>query len=1061
MAFPGIASNSAVVGLSALGSRLRSSPAVVNRECCALCAPRSSGLRRPARVSPCRQRPLVFRVSPNSPLSFRQLRRSWCIKASSEDQTGPKEEDAQASGPAKPGGGEEENPKLDASSKRSRRGDADDAPRKLPSTAAGEDSFLDFLEQLFKPRALLATALQVFFFIMFARALNFFFGITIVNGRDTSPVVSTVAYSDFVKCAAANDLQTVEIDGVYVSFSKRSDEAEMAAARRALLHHYSELEKLGKPADGSRGLVDGSAPELPRPRVYTTTRPADLTTPYDLLLKNKVEFGAPDKRGSKLLNSAFVTLLYLGLLAGFVGRLGPFKFSQGVPAGSGRRRDRKGRAGEGGGERNTILFDDVAGVDEAKEELEEIVQYLRHPDRYVRVGARPPRGVLLVGRPGTGKTLLAKAVAGEADVPFFSVSASEFVELYVGMGASRVRELFARAKKEGPAIIFIDEIDAVAKGRESRIRGVGNDEREQTLNQLLTEMDGFDTSTAVIVLAATNRHDVLDSALLRPGRFDRTVAVEPPDKAGREAILRVHVTKKGLPLAADVDLAQVATNTCNFTGADLANLVNEAALLAGRQRKTTVSKEEFSLAVERVLAGVEKKVSSLSRVEKRTVARHEVGHALVGTAVGRVLPAGGVRVQKLSIIPRSGGALGFTYNAPPGEEQHLMFRDELRGHLAIMLGGRAAEEIACGRVSTGAVDDIQRATDLAYKAVAVYGLNESVGPLSIATLAAGGAGEGGLGWPRDQVRRRRRCPEMPHDSSWCLTCMMPPSCLKHASIVLRWCCDGANAAVVHVDATPRVMLRASSVTFGCSGVPSSSPCFLIVGCAVWLGIGCTKVALGLSCRLNWALAPLFLGQHVLLLVHADVLLMCMLLCLLTCVHMCLLMRLFMRTLAHLLMHLHKQMHLPLHLLICLVMHMCLRMRFLICMVMASAGLKADGAGGGGGEGDGGRRAGRGARRHHRQHGRPRGAGRRAGSRGAVGRAGAAQVAGGRARAARAGGVHPGATGDARASRRGGRGEGSPAVRIFIAGRREEGEVTAGGGPAISTASEQLFLLMYA
>uniref|UniRef100_A0A2P2KZ23 AAA+ ATPase domain-containing protein n=1 Tax=Rhizophora mucronata TaxID=61149 RepID=A0A2P2KZ23_RHIMU len=359
--------------------------------------------------------------------------------------------------------------------------------------------------------------------------------------------------------------------------------------------------------------------------------------------------------------------------------------------------------------------------------------------------------ILQVGLPGTGKTLLAKAVAGEAEVPFISCSASEFVELYVGMGASRVRDLFARAKKEAPSIIFIDEVDAVAKSRDGKFRIVSNDEREQTLNQLLTEMDGFDSNSAVIVLGATNRSDVLDPALRRPGRFDRVVTVEPPDRNGREAILKVHVSKKELPLGDDVDLSDIASMTTGFTGADLANLVNEAALLAGRKNKVVVEKIDFIHAVERSIAGIEKKTAKLQGSEKAVVARHEAGHAVVGTAVANLLP-GQPRVEKLSILPRSGGALGFTYSPPTNEDRYLLFIDELRGRLVTLLGGRAAEEVIySGRISTGALDDIRRATDMAYKAIAEYGLNQTIGPVSVATLSGGGIDEAGASpWGRDQ-----------------------------------------------------------------------------------------------------------------------------------------------------------------------------------------------------------------------------------------------------------------------------------------------------------------------
>ncbi|KAH1061627.1 hypothetical protein AAZX31_02G211000 [Glycine max] len=550
----------------------------------------------------------------------------------------------------------------------------------------------------------------------------------------------SVPYSEFLSKINGDQVQKVEVDGVHIMFKLKSDveTSEVAASASAAT---SSLE--------SESLVKSVAPT--KKIVYTTTRPSDIRTPYEKMLENEVEFGSPDKRSGGFFNSALIALFYCALLAGLLHRF-PVSFSQHT-AGQIRNRKSGTSAGTKSSEQGeSITFADVAGVDEAKEELEEIVEFLRNPDRYVRLGARPPRGVLLVGLPGTGKTLLAKAVAGEADVPFISCSASEFVELYVGMGASRVRDLFARAKKEAPSIIFIDEIDAVAKSRDGKFRIVSNDEREQTLNQLLTEMDGFDSSSAVIVLGATNRADVLDPALRRPGRFDRVVMVETPDRIGREAILKVHVSKKELPLAKDVDLGNIACMTTGFTGADLANLVNEAALLAGRQNKIVVEKNDFIQAVERSIAGIEKKTAKLKGSEKAVVARHEAGHAVVGTAVANLLP-GQPRVEKLSILPRSGGALGFTYTPPTNEDRYLLFIDELRGRLVTLLGGRAAEEVVySGRVSTGALDDIRRATDMAYKAIAEYGLNQTIGPVSISTLSNGGIDESGgsAPWGRDQ-----------------------------------------------------------------------------------------------------------------------------------------------------------------------------------------------------------------------------------------------------------------------------------------------------------------------
>ena len=529
-----------------------------------------------------------------------------------------------------------------------------------------------------------------------------------------------------------------------------------------------------------------------------------------------------------------------------------------------------------------VTFADVAGVDEAKEELQEVVDFLRAPARFARLGARPPAGVLLVGPPGTGKTLLARAVAGEAGVPFFSIAASEFIELYVGLGALRVRELFAAARRESPCIVFIDEIDAVAKGRgDSRRLSAGNDEREQTLNQLLTEMDGFETGLqqaaaaraaaarrrelqerrveqrrrraqrrrrrrlsslqgqgggegaaaaaaaaagankaddadgdlsddddedddaalaaaadddqdddddddqdddddddqddddadddddeseaalmaeadaaaaaeaaaagVVIVLAATNRPDVLDPALLRPGRFDRRVAVERPDRVGREQILRSHIERRALPLARDADPARVAQATTGFTGADLANLVNEAALLAGRRGLRLVGAAEFDAALLRSLAGVEKKRSVLAGSEKRTVAVHEAGHAVLGAAAARLLPGVVSPVERLSIVPRSGGALGFAYSPQKADDRALMYDVEVRAQLALLMGGRAAEALRSPAVSTGASDDIRRATELAVRAVSEFGLSPAVGPVHVGLLGQGAAGGGAGG----------------------------------------------------------------------------------------------------------------------------------------------------------------------------------------------------------------------------------------------------------------------------------------------------------------------------
>jgi cell division protease FtsH len=372
-----------------------------------------------------------------------------------------------------------------------------------------------------------------------------------------------------------------------------------------------------------------------------------------------------------------------------------------------------------------VKFADVAGVDEAKQELQEVVDFLKNSDKYTRLGAKIPKGVLLVGPPGTGKTLLAKAVAGEAGVPFFSMSGSEFVEMFVGVGASRVRDLFEKAKRQAPCIIFIDELDAIGKSRGNGMNpNGGNDEREQTLNQLLTEMDGFDGNTGVILIAATNRPEVLDPALRRPGRFDRQVVVDRPDRSGRAQILTVHANR--VKLGEDVDLELLATRTAGLTGADLANLVNEAALMAARNNRQAVLMADFEVAFERVLVGLEKRSRILNPIERQTVAYHEVGHALVGA-----LMTGRGKVEKISIVPRGVGALGYTLQMPD-EDRFLMMEDEIRGQIATLLGGRAAESVVFGKVSTGASDDIQKATNLAEKAITLYGMSDTLGPIAFA-----------------------------------------------------------------------------------------------------------------------------------------------------------------------------------------------------------------------------------------------------------------------------------------------------------------------------------------
>jgi len=369
-----------------------------------------------------------------------------------------------------------------------------------------------------------------------------------------------------------------------------------------------------------------------------------------------------------------------------------------------------------------VTFKDVAGIDEVIEEVREIVEYLKSPGRYTRLGAEIPKGVLLVGPPGTGKTLLARAIAGEAAVPFYSISGSDFVEMFVGVGAARVRDMFTKAKANAPCIIFIDEIDAVGRKRGAGIGG-GHDEREQTLNQLLAEMDGFEANTGVIVLAATNRPDVLDPALLRPGRFDRKIVVPRPDLHGREAILKIHTRNKRL--APDVDLSILARRTPGFVGADLENLCNEAALLAARQHKDRIEMADFEEALDRVLTGLKRRGIYITEREKEQIAYHEAGHALVGKLLPHADP-----VHKISIVPRGEGALGFTLQLPT-EDRYIVSRDELYDKLTVLFGGRAAEEIRFSSQTTGAAEDLKQATEIAKRMVVEYGMSEALGPINL------------------------------------------------------------------------------------------------------------------------------------------------------------------------------------------------------------------------------------------------------------------------------------------------------------------------------------------
>jgi cell division protease FtsH len=437
-------------------------------------------------------------------------------------------------------------------------------------------------------------------------------------------------------------------------------------------------------------------------------QPADLS-PQNI----QIEIKAPSAWVS-VLNVAAYILPFLILIGAFF-----FIFRQAQGSNNAAMSFGKSRARMFSGEHPTVTFEDVAGVDESKEELREVVEFLREPQKFVQLGARIPKGVLLVGPPGTGKTLLAKAVSGEAGVPFFSISGSEFVEMFVGVGASRVRDLFDQAKRHSPCIVFVDEIDAVGRQRGAGLGG-SHDEREQTLNQMLVEMDGFDTDTNIIIIAATNRPDILDPALLRPGRFDRRVVLDRPDVRGREAILKVHV--KGKPLAPDVDLSVLARSTPGFVGADLENLVNEAAILAARRNKHVITQSEFEEAIERVISGPERKSRLITPEEKRIVAYHEAGHAVVMNSMVDADP-----VHKVSIISR-GMMGGFTMSLPE-EDRTLMSRKKMLTDMVGMLGGRAAEEVVFDDITSGASNDIERVTQIARQMVTRLGMSDTLGPM--------------------------------------------------------------------------------------------------------------------------------------------------------------------------------------------------------------------------------------------------------------------------------------------------------------------------------------------
>ncbi len=514
-----------------------------------------------------------------------------------------------------------------------------------------------------------------------------------------------------------------------VPYSLFIDQVDDGAVKRAFITQDQIRYELANPQEGA-------------PSLLATTPIFDMDLPQRLESKG-VEFAAaPPKKPnvfSTILSWVVPPLIFILVLQFFARR------SMGGGGAQGALSFTKSKAKVYvPDEESRVTFADVAGVDEAKDELTEIVDFLKTPERYTEIGARIPKGVLLVGPPGTGKTLLSKAVAGEAEVPFFIISGSEFVELFVGAGAARVRDLFEQAKKKAPCIIFIDELDAIGKSRSGSMGVVGgNDEREQTLNQLLTEMDGFSsTDKPVIVLAATNQPEVLDAALLRPGRFDRQVLVDRPDLSGRKTILEIYVKK--VKLAEGVDIDRIAQATSGFAGADLANMVNEAALLAARGKRKEVEQQDLNEAIERVVAGLEKKSRVLQDDEKKVVAYHEVGHAIVG----HLMP-GGSKVAKISIVPRGMSALGYTLQLPT-EERFLNSKQDLEGQISTLLGGRSAEEIVFGKITTGAANDLQRATDLAEQMVGTYGMSEILGPLAY-DKQGGGRFLGGNNNPRRVV----------------------------------------------------------------------------------------------------------------------------------------------------------------------------------------------------------------------------------------------------------------------------------------------------------------------
>lgn len=537
------------------------------------------------------------------------------------------------------------------------------------------------------------------------------------NGLVNNAQVENLPYSTFLSYVQDGKVDDLSIGQQEITGTLKDGLIQQSTAAPSLPQESANKDNATKDSAGKENNAKGSPP---KPKKFRTIKLEDPQLATRLAEHNIKFQGTIEDNFWKSFLSFVIPIVFLMAIWSFL--LNRFASKDGMGPGLGLMSIEKSRAKVYMESKVKTTFQDVAGVDEAKGELQEVIGFLKEPERYSRLGGHLPKGILLVGPPGTGKTLLARAVAGEAGVPFFSISGSEFVEMFVGVGAARVRDLFAQAQKSAPCIIFIDELDALGRARGLNPMGGGHDEKEQTLNQLLVEMDGFDPRQGVVLLAATNRPEILDQALLRAGRFDRHVLVDRPDRIGRAQILLVHM--RGIKCDDSVKPDDVAASTPGFTGADLANLVNEAVLLATRRGAEVVQADDFTAALERVVAGLEKKNRLLNIKERTVVAFHEMGHALVSLSI-----PGSDPIQKVSIIPRGIGALGYTMQRPT-EDRFLMSRQELDNKLAVLLGGRAAETIVFGDVSTGAADDLSKATDVARSMATRYGMVKELGPIT-------------------------------------------------------------------------------------------------------------------------------------------------------------------------------------------------------------------------------------------------------------------------------------------------------------------------------------------